>query len=126
MLTYIKGTQSDTVVTLNESKTLTSPYFLFVFTHISLKTVITKIVNSTDDVSDYPDRCNIFQFNTISLFANAAPGQWFYEVYEQESSTNTDPTGLTLLECGKVIIKESITITRQGYEPTTTSKGYAG
>lgn len=126
MLTYIKGTQSDTVVTLNESKTLTSPYFLFVFTHISLKTIITKIVNSTDDVSDYPDRCNIFQFNTITLFASAQPGQWSYEVYEQASSTNTDPTGLTLLECGKVTIKESSSITRQGYEPTTTSKGYAG
>ena len=126
MLTYTKGTQSDTVVTLNESKTLTSPYFLFVFTHISLKTVVTQIVNSTSDVSTHPERANVFQFNTISLFANAQPGQWSYEVYEQASSTNTDPTGLTLLECGKVIIKESSSIIRQGYEPTTTSKGYAG
>lgn len=126
MLVYTIGTQSDTIVTLNESKTLTNPYYLFVFTNVSTKVQLTKIVNSADDVSDCPERCNIFQFNTITLFAGQQAGDWYYEVYEQASAVNTDPTGLNMVECGKVKLKPTATLTREGYAPTTTYKGYAG
>ena len=126
MLVYTKGIQSDTVVTLNESKTLLAPYYLFVFKSTVLKKTITKVVNSLDDNSAYQNRFNLFQFDTVTLFANETPGQWFYEVYEQASSTNTDPTGLNMVECGKMILKDSSTLTKIGHEPTTLYKGYAG
>jgi hypothetical protein len=126
MLVYTKGAQSDTVVTLNELKTIASPYYLFVFKHTTLNEIVTQIANSADDTSDYPSRFNLFQFNTITLFQNKTLGQWSYEVYEQTSSTNTDPTGLNKIECGKMLLKNSSSITKIGHEPTTTFKGYAG
>jgi hypothetical protein len=126
MLVYTKGVQSDTVVTLNESRTILAPHYLFVFTNTVLKKSITQIVNYTDDQSAYQDRFNLFQFDTITLFANETPGQWFYDVYEQASSTNTDPTGLTLVECGKMTLKNSSSLTKIGHEPATIYQGYAG
>lgn len=126
MIVYTIGQQSDTLVTLNESTTLVNPYYLFVFTNVSTKVVYTQIVNSTSDTSDYPDRINIYSFNTITLFASAQAGQYSYEVYEQASSTNTNPTGLNLVECGKMLLNPATNLIQQGYEPTTTYKGYAG
>jgi hypothetical protein len=126
MIVYTIGQQSDTLVTLNESTTLVNPYYLFVFTNVSTKVVYTQIVNSTSDTSDYPDRINIYSFNTITLFATAQAGQYSYEVYEQASSTNTNPTGLNLVECGKMLLNPATNLIQQGYEPTTTYKGYAG
>lgn len=126
MIVYTIGQQSDTLVTLNESTTLVNPYYLFVFTNVSTKVVYTQIVNSNSDTSDYPDRINIYSFNTITLFATAQAGQYSYEVYEQESSTNIDPTDLNLVECGKMLLNPATNLIQQGYEPTTTYKGYAG
>ena len=126
MIVYTIGQQSDTLVTLNESTTLVNPYYLFVFTNVSTKVVYKQIVNSTSDTSSYPDRINIYSFNTITLFASAQAGQYSYEVYEQASSTNTNPTGLNLVECGKMLLNPATNLIQQGYEPTTTYKGYAG
>ena len=126
MLVYTKGQQSDTLVTLNESTTLTNPYYLFVFTNVSTKVEYKTIVNSTSDTSEYPTRINIYTFNTITLFATAQAGQFSYEIYEQESSTNLNPVGLGLVECGKMLLNPSVNLIQQGYEPTTTYKGYAG
>lgn len=126
MIVYTIGQQSDTLVTLNESTTIVNPYYLFVFTNVSTKVVYTTIVNSASDTSEYPDRINIYTFNTITLFATAQAGQYSYEVYEQVSSTNVDPSGLNLVECGKMLLNPSTNLIQQGYEPTTTYKGYAG
>jgi hypothetical protein len=126
MIVYTIGQQSDTLVTLNESTTLVNAYYLFVFTNVSTKVVYKQIVNSTSDTSSYPDRINIYSFNTITLFASAQAGQYSYEVYEQASSTNTNPTGLNLVECGKMLLNPATNLIQQGYEPTTTYKGYAG
>lgn len=126
MIVYTIGQQSDTLVTLNESTTIVNPYYLFVFTNVSTKVVYTQIVNSASDTSSYPDRINIYTFNTITLFATAQAGQYSYEVYEQVSSSNINPTGLTLVECGKMLLNPANNLIQQGYEPTTTYKGYAG
>jgi len=126
MLVYTLGVQSKTLVTLNESKTLTTPYYLFVFTHITLGTIVNKIVISTDDLSLYPTRYNEFNFDLLSLFSGAMAGQWSYEIYEQESSSNTNITGLNLVEHGKMLLKPSTLLNKQGYEPTTTFTGYGG
>jgi len=126
MIVYTIGSQSDTVVTLNESTTIANPYYLFVFTNVSTKVEFKIIVNSASDTSAYPERANIYTFNTISLFTNAQAGQYSYEVYEQSSSSNTNPTGLNLVECGKMLLNPAANLIQQGYEPTTTYKGYAG
>ena len=126
MIVYTIGQQSDTLVTLNESTTIVNPYYLFIFTNVSTKVVYNQIVNSTSDTSSYPDRINIYTFNTITLFTTAQAGQYSYEVYEQQSSTNTNPSGLNLVECGKMLLNPANNLIQQGYEPTTTYKGYAG
>ena len=126
MLLYTINSQSDTLVTLTESTTLTSPYYLFVFTNVSTKVQYKINVNSTSDTSDYPDRINVFSFDTITLFASAQAGQFSYEIYEQESSSNLDPSGLNLVECGKMLLQPENSLIKQGYAPTTNYKGYAG
>ena len=126
MLLYTINSQSDTLVTLTESTTLTSPYYLFVFTNVSTKVQYKINVNSTSDTSEYPTRINIFSFNTITLFASAQAGQFSYEVYEQSSSSNLDPSGLNLVECGKMLLQPENNLIKQGYAPTTTYKGYGG
>jgi hypothetical protein len=84
------------------------------------------IVNSTSDLSPYPERYNLYSIDVSTLFATAQAGQYSYEVYEQASSTNTNITGLNLVECGKMKLLPSTSLTQQGYEPQTTYKGYAG
>lgn len=114
------------MVTLTESTTLTNPYYLFVFTNVSTKVQYKINVNSNTDSSDYPIRINVFSFNTITLFASAQAGQFSYEVYEQSSSSNLDPSGLNLVECGKMLLQPENNLIQQGYAPTTTYKGYGG
>lgn len=126
MIVYTIGQQSETIVTLNESTTITNPYYLFVFTNVATKVQYKVIVNSASDVSDFPERANIYQFNTITLFATAQAGQYSYEVYEQQSAVNLDPTGLNLVECGKMKLNPSANLTKEGYEPQTIYKGYSG
>lgn len=126
MIVYTIGQQSETIVTLNESTTIANPYYLFIFTNVSTKVQYKIIVNSTSDTSGYPDRVNIYNFNTITLFQNAQAGQYSYDVYEQQSSTNLNPSGLNLVECGKMLLNPAANLIQQGYEPTTTYKGYAG
>jgi L-lysine 2,3-aminomutase len=126
MLLYTINSQSDTLVTLSESTTLTNPYYLFVFTNVSTKVQYKINVNSTSDSSLYKARINVFSFNTITLFATAQAGQYSYEVYEQASSVNTNPSGLNLVECGKMLLQPQTNLIQQGYAPTTLYKGYGG
>lgn len=126
MIVYTIGTQTETIVTLNESTTIANPFYLFVFTNVSTKVEYKIVVNSASDSSEFPERANIFSFNTITLFQNAQAGQYSYEVYEQVSSVNTNPTGLNLVECGKMLLNPAANLIQQGYEPETTYKGYAG
>ena len=126
MLVYTINTQSDTLVTLTESTTLTSPYYLFVFTNVSTKVQYKININSTSDSSLYKTRINVFSFNTVTLFATAQSGQYSYEVYEQSSSSNLNPSGLNMVECGKMLLQPENNLIQQGYAPTTEYKGYGG
>lgn len=126
MILYTIGIQTETIVTLNESTTIVNPFYLFVFTNVSTKVEFKIIVNSTSDTSAFPERANIYNYNTISLFSNAQAGQYSYEIFEQSSSSNTNPIGLNLVECGKMLLNPAANIIQQGYEPDTIYKGYAG
>lgn len=126
MIVFTKASAIESfVVTLNEKKTLTDPYYLFVFEHVTTKEKINTIINSVDDLSNYPDRFNEFNIATSTLFATSTVGQWNYFIYEQLSPSNLITTGLNLVEMGKMVLLETNTIFT-GYDTTTTFKGYGG
>jgi len=62
------------VVTLEESRTINNPYYLFVFKTGTPELIITHIVNSADDTSNYINRFNAFTFDTSTIFATAPLG----------------------------------------------------
>jgi len=127
MIVLSKDNTADIViVTLEESRTLNNPYYLFVFKSTTPEFTVTKIVNSSDDASNFKNRFNSFTFNSSTIFATADAGQYQYYVYEQASSTNTDTTGLNLVERGKMVLKKSASDIFKGYQPITTYNGYNG
>ena len=83
------------------------------------------VLNSTADLSLYPGRYNDFVINTSIVFNGKTIGQWSYHVYEQDSSTNTNTTGLLEVENGKMILTTD-QYNYEGYEATTSYTGYAG
>jgi len=126
MLNFTLGnTTQRLVVTLNERKTLTNPYYLFVFQNIQTRVDYPVVINSTSDLSAYPSRFNEFQINVATVFGTVNTGDYNYSVYEQASSSNTDPTGLNLLENGKMKMRTTETAV-DAYETTTTYKAYKG
>ena len=115
------------VVTLNEKRTLTSGYYLFYFTDFTTKQAVTKIYNFTQDDSNYQDRFNQFEINTNVVFASKPTGQWLYKIYEQASSSNTDPAlSLTLVEKGIMVLKPATAFSFSKYNEATTFKAYNG
>lgn len=119
--------QADVItVTLNEKRTLDNGYYLFVFTHILTRNVVTKIYWFTDDTSGFQDRYNEFDITTSTTFLDQPTGQWLYKVYEQASAVNTDPTGLTEVEQGIMMLRPATDFAFQKYEEETTFKAYGG
>lgn len=113
------------IVTLNEKKTITAPYYLFVFENVTTKELVKFVKNSTTDISLYPGRYNDFVINTSSYFGQSTTGQWKYTIYEQTSSSNTNTTDLNEVENGKMILTTDL-FNYEGYEATTAYKGYGG
>jgi len=125
MIQLDKSNSSESIlVTLNESSTITTGYYLFVFTKVDTKEVVNKIFALTDDISNYKSRFNEFLINTSSIFSAAKVGQYQYQVYQQASSTNTDTTGLTMVECGKMLLKQTESDIYATDEQTTEYKTY--
>ena len=123
MLLLTEGNATDNIiVTLNESKTITSPFYHFVFTNVTTNEQVIITKESTDDLSLYPDRYNEFQIATATDFLNKSAGQWNYIVYESLSVTYD--TGLNVVELGKMLLQKSTELTISGSEITTTYKGY--
>lgn len=127
MLRLTKGQASqDIVVTLNEKRTLTAGYYLFVFTHILTKNVVTRIYSFLEDDSPYQDRYNQFAIETSLLFDTQPIGQWNYDAYEQASSTNTNPAGLNQVETGIMQLKPVSSFQFEKNNQSTSFKVYAG
>ena len=124
MLVLTKGTSGNFIVTLNEKKTLTEGYYLFVFRHFTTAEIVNRIYNFLEDESSYPERYNSFPFTTE--FASSSVGQWIYEIYEQASSSNTDTDGLTLVEKGVMVLNPATAFSFENYNEPTTFKQYAG
>lgn len=127
MLVLTQGqTAEKIIVTLNEFRTLTTGYYLFVFEHITTRDIVNKIFAFADDESTYPDRYNKFEVNTSVLFSIYSHGEWTYKIYEQANGTNTNTTGLTLLEYGILKLNPSADFSFSKYNPVTTFKQYNG
>lgn len=65
------------------------------------------MLTNTKDLSLYKDRYNKFLLNVNQYFLSKLNGQYTYSVYQQTSATNTTTTGLTLLESGVMMLKDS-------------------
>lgn len=125
MILLNKSNNSESIiVTLNESSIITNGYYLFVFTNVTTKEITNLLVSTNDDISNYKSRFNEFVIDTSTIFTTAKTGQYQYQVYQQLSDTNTDITGLDLVECGKMLLKENETEIYIGDEPTTAYKTY--
>lgn len=100
MIRLTKGQTQNIILTLTEKQLLTNPNYLFIFTNRSANTEVKFVKLNATDVSLYKDRYNEFSIVTDTYFGSQLNGQYDYEVYEQSSPTNTNPTGLNLLESG--------------------------
>ena len=50
------------------------------------------------------------RFRTLFLITSSKVQQYIYNIYEQASTSNTNPTGLNLLETGIMELKQASTI----------------
>jgi hypothetical protein len=100
MIRLTKGQTQNIILTLTEKQLLTNPNYLFVFTNRSANTEVKFVRLNNIDISQYKDRYNEFSIVTNTNFSTSLNGQYDYEVYEQASTTNTNPSGLNLLESG--------------------------
>ena len=127
MLQLNNGLTTQTIIlTLTELQTVANPYYLFVFAQSTTKQVVSFIKSSDDDESDYPERYNQFTINTAQLFAAAQAGEWLYTVYEQDNDSNTNPTGMLVLERGKMQLQTNSSFSYTTYNLNTTYKAYNG
>jgi len=114
-----KGQTQNIILTLTEKQLLTSPNYLFIFENRSTNADIKFVRLNNTDISAYKDRYNEFTIVVNSFFNTALNGQYTYTIYEQTSTTNTNPTGLNLLETG-IMELEGTTISFTEYETTST------
>jgi hypothetical protein len=114
-----KGQTQNIILTLTEKQTLTSPNYLFIFENRSTNTDIKFVKLNNTDISPYKERYNEFSIVVNNYFNTALNGQYTYTIYEQTSTTNTNPTGLNLLESG-IMELSGTTISFTEYETTST------
>jgi len=108
MMIHLTKSQTQYVyLTLTEKQILSNPNYLFVFTNRSNNNSVSFVKLNAADVSAYKERYNKFQIVTNDHFSNQLVGQWTYFVYEQVSSSNTNPTGLNLLESGIMVLADA-------------------
>jgi hypothetical protein len=126
MVLFRKGQTETVVLTLSERQTITDANYLFVFTSRSTNEVVKfVIVNSSDESTD-KTRYNQFDIVVNTYFADYLEGWWSYAVFEQASTTNTDPTlAEGLLEKGLMFLREvSSDRTFNTFNNATTFKQY--
>lgn len=121
MIVLTKGQNQYIYLTLTEKQTISSPNYLFVFEQRSTNTEVKFVLTNAKDLSSHKDRYNKFLLNVNQYFLSKLNGQYTYSVYQQTSATNTTTTGLTLLESGIMMLKESEDVYTE-YSTTDTYK----
>lgn len=121
MIQLTKGATQYMYLTLTEKELLTNPNYLFIFKGRSTNTEVKFVLLNSADVSLFKERYNKFSLTTNTYFNTSLIGQYTYEVYEQASTSNTNPTGLNMLESGIMMLNEAVTI-YTSYQTTDTYK----
>jgi hypothetical protein len=121
MIQLTKGQTQYIYLTLTEKQLLSNPNYLFIFTNRSSNLEVKFVLLNAADVSLYKDRYNKFQIVTNTYFGSSLNGQWTYDVYEQTSTSNTNPAGLNKLESGIMMLNQASTVFTE-YATTDTYK----
>ena len=121
MIHLTKGQTNSIVLTLTEKQLLSNPNYLFVFTNRSSNLQVKFVQLNAADVSLYKDRYNEFNIVTNTYFGSSLNGQYVYSIYEQTSTSNTNPAGLNLLETG-ILELDDTGISYTQYSTTDTYK----
>ena len=124
MILLTKGTTSTMILTLAEKQTITDANFLFVFTSRITNEQVKFVLVTSADVSTNKERWNEFSIVVNTYFNSFGEGWFLYEVYEQESTINTDPTGLTMVESGVAFLTDNSEPTITKYDNAVTFKTY--
>lgn len=123
MIYLTKGQSSDVILTLTEKQTLAAPNYLFYFINRTSNDVVAFVKLNNADTSAHKDRYNKFSINAQTTFNGKLAGEWTYTIYEQTSSTNTDPNAATgLLEIGILRLDDSTSFGFTEYETNNTFK----
>jgi len=121
MIQLTKGVTQFMYLTLTEKELLTNPNYLFIFRSRSTNTEVKFVLLNNADISLFKERYNKFSLVTNTYFNTSLIGQYTYEIYEQASSSNTNPSGLNMLESGIMMLNEAATIFTS-YQTTDTFK----
>ena len=121
MIHLTKGQTDSIILTLTEKQLLTNPNYLFVFTNRSSNLQVKFVQLNAADISLYKDRSNEFSIVTNTYFGSSLNGQYVYSIYEQASTSNTNPAGLNLLETG-ILELDGTGISYTQYSTTDTYK----
>lgn len=131
MIVLTKATATSNIsLTLTEKVTISNPNFLFEFINDASNV---KYYVISADTSSYTERYNQFEITegasdpTNGSLILGLEGFYTYNIYEQASSTNLDPTGLTIVETGKMkLLGDNQTFTKHSidtdfivHDPTT-------
>jgi hypothetical protein len=121
MIHLTKGQTDSIILTLTEKQLLSNPNYLFVFTNRSSNLQVKFVQLNAADISLYKDRYNEFNIVTNTYFGSSLNGQYVYSIYEQASTSNTNPAGLNLLETG-ILELDGTGISYTQYSTTDTYK----
>lgn len=120
MLHLTKGQTDNIVLTLTEKATLTNPNWLFIFESRLTNETISFVILGSADLSAYKERFNSFNLVVNTYFAHKTSGEYTYSIYEQASSSNTNPALATgLVEVGQMNLKDATDFSFTSYTNTT-------
>ena len=114
----IDSTAERILLTLTELVTVVEPIYVFEFTHVLTKDVVSFTKTVDDDFSNYQNRYNEFEINPSVLFNGYQVGEWHYKASEQQTGN--------VLEYGKLLLERANDFGFTTYNNTTTFKTYNG
>jgi len=119
---YLNKGQTNTIIfTLREKQTLASPNYLFIFTHRGSNIKRSFVLLQAANISPHKERYDEFSVVTNTYFQNYDSGEWEYQIYEQTSTTNTNPDNATgILETGIMRLNDANAFSFTTYEPNNT------
>jgi hypothetical protein len=116
MINLTKGQTQTIIFTGTEQALLTSPFFLFICKCRGTNSEVAFVVENESEYTSRYDKATVI---VNDHFENEDCGLWEYEIYEQASSTNVDPTGLNKVEEGFINLHPATEFEPTVYESQT-------